>query len=106
MTLPKPEQIDTSLQVGGFTLLVFLVKWGLRQRRKNNVESLGLTDKNIQWAQNMMDRLDLQIGELQRRLDDLEAERDALRRELEEYKRRNLLLEMKVRDLQNGKTKA
>lgn len=106
MTLPKPEHIDTSLQVGGFTLLVFLVKWGLRQRRKNNVESLGLTDKNIQWAQNMMDRLDLQIGELQRRLDDLEAERDALRRELEEYKRRNLLLEMKVRDLQNGKTKA
>jgi len=106
MTLLKPEQIDTSLQVGGFTLLIFLVKWGLRQRRKNNIESLGLTDKNIQWAQNMMDRHEREIEELRGRLEDLEAEREILRQELEGYKRKNLILEMKVKELQNGETKA
>lgn len=106
MTLLKPEQIDTSLQVGGFTLLIFLVKWGLRQRRKNNIESLGLTDKNIQWAQDMMNRLSREIDELRGRLEDLEAEREILRQELEVYKRKNLILEMKVKELQHGETKA
>jgi len=82
MTIPKLEQLDTVLQIGGATIAGLLIKIGLRSRRRKAIESLGLTDKNIQWAQDMMNRFERQIKDLQSRVEDLEAEREILRREL------------------------
>lgn len=101
MTIPKLDQLDSLLQIGGVTLAGFLIKMGLKTRRRKTIESLGLTDKNIQWAQDMMNRLEREIKELRARVEDLEAERELLRRELEEYRRKNLILEIKLKQMQD-----
>lgn len=99
-----PERLEFIVQLLGAGFAGYLVKYGIRLRKQRAVESLGLLDKNVLWAQNMMDRLGQQIDELQKRVESLERENRKLKKEIEEYRIENFLLEQKVASLENAKT--
>ncbi len=104
MTIGTPEKLDFALQIIGGGVVLFLIKWGLRERRRKSIESLGLMDKNVLWAQDMMDRLKKQIDDLQDRVLELERENRKLSKAVENYRLENFLLERRILDLQNAKT--
>lgn len=104
-TIITPERLDLALQVLGGGVGLFLVKMGLREWRRKSIESLGLMDKNVLWAQDMMDRLESQIAALERRIKKLEEENNKLRATVENYRVENFMLEIRVKELQDGKTK-
>ena len=104
-TIITPEHIDLVLQVLGGGVGLLLVKFGIREWRRKSIESLGLMDKNVLWAQDMMDRLESQIAALERRIKKLEEENNKLRATVENYRVENFKLELRVKELQDGKAK-